>query len=91
MRRRCLGDLGGPGPSGGGWATLRREPFATILCFDLDSISQNRQNCLKSCVHNRSGIHLDGSSFRLSSSRNQSDDDSSDAKPGAPCKDKDKW
>ena len=31
---------------------------------------------------NRSGIHLDGSSFRLSSSRNQSDDDSSDTKPG---------
>ena len=26
----------------------------------------------------RSGIHLDGSSFRLSSSRNQSDDDSAD-------------
>lgn len=32
----------------------------------------------------RSGIHLDGSSFRLSSSRNQSDDDSAD--PPKPCK-----
>jgi len=31
----------------------------------------------------RSGIHLDGSSFRLSSSRNQSDDDSSDPKPAS--------
>jgi len=31
----------------------------------------------------RSGIHLDGSSFRLSSSRNQSDDDSSDTKPAS--------
>ena len=39
MRRRCLGDLEGPGPSGGGWAPLRRQPFVKILCFDLDFIS----------------------------------------------------
>ena len=39
MRRRCLGDLEGPGPSGGGWAPLKRQPFVKILCFDLDFIS----------------------------------------------------
>ena len=73
---RCPGGLGGLGPSEG------LKLFLIKFQLKWDSSLRSLRSPQLYFFSNRSGIHLDGSSFRLSSSRNQSDDDSSDTKPG---------